>query len=84
MTRDEVRHSFIELIRPFVKGFDLKSVSDTTSLTNDLKINSTRFVDIVLDAEDKFGVQIDNEAMNRLDTVGGAVDMILEKMSAVK
>ena len=81
MTREEVKQSFIELIRPAAKGFDPNSINDTTSLVADLGINSLRVVDIVLEVEDKFGIEIDSTSMDRFYTIGGAVDMILEKQS---
>jgi acyl carrier protein len=47
-----------------------------------LNINSLRLVDIALEAEDRFGIRVDNEAVDRFFTVGGAVDMILERKLA--
>jgi acyl carrier protein len=82
MTREEVKKSFIELIRPAAKGFDMSSINDSTSLVADLGINSLRVVDIVLEVEDKFGIEIDDASMDRVYTIGSAVDMIVEKQSA--
>jgi acyl carrier protein len=82
MTRDDVRRSFIELLRPELKGVDSSSITDATSLITDLNINSLRIVDIALEAEDRFGIHVDNEAVKRFYTVGGSVDMILERKLA--
>jgi len=83
MTRDDVRRLFIELLRPELKDVDLSAITDSTSLIADLKINSLRLVEIALEAEDRFGIHVDNESVKRFYTVGDAVDMILErKLSA--
>lgn len=81
MTRDEIRESFIKLILPFAVGVDRDMITDSTSLTNDMRIDSTDFVDIVLGTEDTFGIQIDSGSMERLTTVGSAVKMILDKQA---
>ncbi len=78
MNRDDVRRSFIEMLRPELRNTDLNSISDSTSLIADLNINSLRLVDLALEAEDRFGIHLDNESVKRFYTVGDAVDMILE------
>ena len=47
----------------------------------DLKINSANLVDIVLDVEEAYGITIDNESMERMLTVGAAMDIIKEKLA---
>ncbi len=82
MTREEVRKSFLDLVTPVANGVDASSISDSTSLVTDLGINSLRVVDLVLEVEDKFGIEIDSDSMDRFYTVGGAVDMIMSKRLA--
>lgn len=84
MTRDEVRQTFIEILLSDMQGLDPQSVSDSTSLITDLSIGSTRIVDVVLETEARFGIEIDSESMDRFLTVGSAVDLILEKVSGRK
>jgi acyl carrier protein len=82
MNRDKVRATFLELIKPFVRTDDFQSVNDSSLLVDDLKVNSTRFVDIVLEAEDKFKIRVDDDDMHRFERVGDAVDFICEKAVA--
>ena len=79
MNRDYVRQTFIELIRPYVRIEDSNSISDSSSLVHDLKVNSTKFVDIILEAEDKFKIRVADDDMERFERVGDAIDFICEK-----
>jgi acyl carrier protein len=77
--REQVQASFIELIGPFVRGAEAREIGTATHLIDDLNVNSARLVDIVLETEERFGIAIDDESADRLQTIGDAVDMILEK-----
>jgi acyl carrier protein len=41
-----------------------------TNLVDDLGINSSRLVDIVLDLEDEFGIEMEDEISEKIETVG--------------
>lgn len=53
-----------------------------TDFIKDLKINSANLVDIVLDVEEAFQIEIDNDSMARMLTVGAAIDIIQAKLAA--
>lgn len=46
-----------------------------------LNINSAHLVDIVLDVEDAFDIMLENEDMDRMQTVGDALKIIDAKLS---
>lgn len=50
--------------------------SASSNILTDLKINSARLVDIMLDLEDTFDVEIDDETMDGIITIQDAVDAI--------
>lgn len=80
MDRDETFRRVIEIIKPFVKNeAALESANEQTRILDDLGVNSARLVDIVLDFEDQFGIEIDDEAADRVQTLGDAVQVIQEK-----
>jgi len=59
------------------------SVSDiqlNSNLTQDLNINSAHLVDIVLDVEDEFGIILENEDMDGMQTVQDALNIITAKI----
>ena len=51
-----------------------------TSILDDLKINSARLVDIVLDFEDVFDIEVDDDDADNVATVGDGVNLILAKI----
>lgn len=75
--QQEVFQKVVAIIGQHAKNQDaLKHVSRDTNITRDLEVNSARFVDIILDFEDKFDLQIDDSDMDRVATVGDAVDLV--------
>lgn len=82
MNREQVRKDFLEMIKPHIRIADPKAISDETLLVSDLKVNSARFVDIILEAEDRFKISVSDGEMERFERVGDAVDFICEKTIA--
>jgi len=81
--RHEIKTTFIELIHPFVREASAaENITDETRLVEDLKVNSARLVDIILETEDKFGIAIDDYSADGMRTVGDAVNVILAKRAA--
>jgi acyl carrier protein len=79
MDQQEVMGKVVEILRPFVKSSGgLTGVSMETSILKDLKVNSARLVDIVLEIEDAFGIAVTDEAADQVKTVGDAVTLILK------
>jgi acyl carrier protein len=58
-----------------------KNISEETDFINDLKINSANLVDVILDVEDEFGIEIDNESMEKMLSVKSAIDIIETKLA---
>jgi acyl carrier protein len=48
---------------------------------DELNINSANLVDIVLDVEDIFDIQLENEDMDQMQTVNDAINIINKKLS---
>ena len=80
MSREEIENKLKEIIEPYVqeKGA-LENLQSETDLLRDLKINSAHLVDIILDMEDAFDIEIDDESAEAMLTVGQAVG-ITEKL----
>lgn len=82
MNRDQVRKTFYDLLKPYVRIQDTNAIAESSILVDDLKVNSTRFVDIILETEDKFRISISDEEMERFERVGDAIDFICAKTAA--
>jgi len=61
----------------------LASIDENTDFIKDLKINSANLVDVVLDIEDEFNIEIENDAMAKMLNVKAAMDIIETKLAAI-
>jgi len=72
------------IVTPYAEDAEaLQNISEKTDFIRDLKINSANLVDVVLDIEEKFGIEIDNDAMARMLDVSTAIEIIEEKLAAL-
>ena len=82
MERQEVISKVVNIIKPFARNQDaLGTANERTRILEDLKVNSARFVDIVLKFEDEFHIEIDDQSAGKVKTLGDAADMIASKMN---
>jgi acyl carrier protein len=85
MDQKEVFEKVVAILKPFAKNKDaLANVALETAIQKDLKVNSARLVDIVLELEEIFGIQVKDEDAEKVRTVGDAVNLVmyLKKASA--
>ncbi|MCX2486546.1 acyl carrier protein [Pedobacter sp. MR2016-24] len=61
----------------------LASIDENTDFIKDLKINSANLVDVVLDIEDEFNIEIENDAMAKMLNVKAAMEIIETKLAAI-
>ena len=81
MERKEVFEKVVKILTPHVKNqAALASISDATHVLDDLKVNSARLVDVVLEFEDAFDIEIADEDVDSVETVGNAVELIESKL----
>ena len=81
-TKDELITTLKKIVKPYVQDEQaFEHVTENTDFINDLKVNSANLVDIALDVEEEFDIVIDNEAMERMLTVGSAIDIIEKKLA---
>ena len=73
---DEQIVSDLAVILNEVAGVDQSKVSADKSFLDDLEVDSLSMVEVVMAAEDKFGVKIPDEEVKNLRTVGDAVAFI--------
>ena len=71
-----------EIVKPYVQNQDaFENLNLETDFLTDLKINSANLVDIVLDIEDKYDIEIDNDAMETMLDVKSALAVVNSKVS---
>ena len=81
MTQSEIFDRVVKILTPYVKNQEaLASVSEKTHILDELKVNSARLVDVVLEFVDAFDIEIADEDVDSVETVGNAVELIQSKL----
>ena len=63
-------------------GVDKEDISAKSSFVDDLKADSLDVVELVMEFEDEFGIQIPDDDYDKIKTVGDAIAYIGEKVDA--
>ena len=83
MKKEEIILKLTTLVKPYVQNEEgFKNLNENTDFINDLEINSANLVDIILDVEDEFNIEIDNDSMEKMLSVKATVTVIQNKMNA--
>ena len=78
---DSIREKIIQhLISASDEEIDTSKVSDQASLRKDFDLSSLQAVTLVMDLEDEFGVTIEDEEIESLETVGDILAMVTQKL----
>ena len=82
MNKDEAIQKLKEIVKPYVKNEDaLVNINENTDFINDLNINSANLVDVILDVEEVFDIEIDADSMEKMRDVKSALAVIEEKLT---
>ena len=82
MNKDEAIQKLKEIVKPYVKEANLlENINENTDFINDLNINSANLVDVVLDVEEVFDIEIDADSMEKMRDVKSALAVIEEKLA---
>ena len=72
---EKVKGLFVEDL-----GIDESKVTMEAKLEEDLEIDSLGIVEVVMAFEDEFGIEIDDEELSDVSTVGQAVNLLHSKI----
>jgi acyl carrier protein len=82
MENNQIIEQLKSIIKPYVNDAEaMKNLTESTDFITDLKINSANLVDIVLDVEEAFKIEIDNESMAKMLTVEATINIIKSKLN---
>jgi acyl carrier protein len=81
MSTEEIRAALADIVNE-VAGVDTDDVQLDKSFVDDLDVDSLSMVEVVVEAEEKFGVTIPDDQVKNLKTVGDAVSYIESAQSA--
>lgn len=81
MTKPEIIANLKSIVKPYVKNqVALDNLTEKTDFINDLQINSANLVDVILDIEEVFAIEIDNESMEKMLNVEATLTIIETKL----
>ena len=83
MTRKEISEKLKTIIEPYSQdSSQFDGLSEKTDLLIDLKINSAHLVDIILDTEDEFNIEIDNDTAENMHTLEDVLNVIEKRVAS--
>ena len=83
MTRDDVSKRFIEIVAIQI-GIDDNEISETDRFRESLSCDSLDLIELVMECEDEFELSISDEEAEKMETVGQAIDAIIEKYNETR
>ena len=83
MKEKQILESLKKIVTPYVQRKEgLENFNEETDFIKDLEVNSANLVDVILDVEDEFDIEIDNDSMSGMLTVGDAKSIIERKLAS--
>jgi acyl carrier protein len=82
-SQEEVQEKVISIVSEQL-GVDKAEISRETSFVNDLNADSLDQVELIMELEDAFEMSIPDEEAEKIQTVGQAIDYIVQHANAKK
>jgi len=81
MKTEEIIEKLKAIVEPYLpEDVYISNVNINDSFTSAMGINSMHLVDIALDIEDVFDIEIENEELESISNIQEAVDLISAKL----
>ncbi len=82
MNKEDLIAALKTIVKPYIQNEEaFENLTEDTDFIADLKINSANLVDVILDVEDEYDIEIDNDSMEKMLTVKAAMEIITIKLS---
>jgi acyl carrier protein len=81
LDRDEVMAKVREHLAAELE-VSVDDIGETTRFRDDLDADSLDLYELVMELEDTYGIKVSEEEAARIETVGNAVDFVLERIPA--
>jgi acyl carrier protein len=83
MDHEQAFSQVVAILKRFARDQEaLAKATPQTTFLRDLRVNSARLVDIVIELQKKFGVDLTDDEADRMRTVGDAVSILMSKLGA--
>jgi|YNPMSStandDraft_2_1061718.scaffolds.fasta_scaffold05154_3 acyl carrier protein len=81
----DLKNEIINILKKYAINKKIfENLPENPHITNDLKINSARMVDIVIDVEEHYNIEIENENLKNLIYLNDIVLLIEQKIKDKK
>jgi acyl carrier protein len=82
MENEELINRLKQIVAVYAQNKEaLENLNGETDFINDLKINSANLVDVILDVEEEFDIEIDNQSMEKMLNVQASIEIINTKLA---
>jgi len=82
MNNQELIDRLKTIVKPYIQNEEaFNNLNEETKFIEDLKINSANLVDVILDVEDEFDIEIGDDEMEQMLDVKSSMDIITKKIS---
>ena len=81
LDRDEVMTKVREHLSAEL-DVEAAKIADSTRFKEDLDADSLDLYELVMELEDSYGIRVSEEQASRIETVGDAVDFVVERLPA--
>lgn len=73
-----VRDTIIKIIEDKMSASELE---DDARLVDDLAMDSLDYVEVVIEIEEKFGIRIDDEKLQPIETIGQLIELVERQLA---
>ncbi|HPX75211.1 MAG: phosphopantetheine-binding protein [Bacteroidales bacterium] len=78
---EKIKKECIEILKKYTFNQEVwENFNDKSSIIDDLKINSARIVDIIIDIEEKYNIEITDDELDKLKCFQDIVELIKSKI----
>ena len=82
MNNQELIEKLKVIVKPYIQDEEaFANMDENTRFIEDLKINSANLVDVILDVEDEFDIEISDEEMEKMMDVKSSIEIIDNKIA---
>jgi len=82
MNKQEIINKLKVIVKPYIQNEEaFQQLHEETRFIEDLKINSANLVDVILDVEDEFDIEIADDEMEQMLDVKTSMNIITNKIA---